>query len=193
MPDLIDQAVNKATAAASTAATGAAAQVSTAAATATTQATAAVNAAAAQAAAAGAAALASINDKLAALPMDKDPDVIKRQAEAKILEARAKAEELVIKAQEIAIEEVKKKLNSLKIPSLPFPLKLPLIDPKILGAAALLKQAKQLVAAKKKKIKKNLEDGRKLYRYDMKKIKPPGLPSVPKLPTLPNVPKLPTI
>lgn len=166
MPDLIDIAVNKVVSSGTSTAGQASGPT--------------IAAAGAAIAAAGAA-----MDKLNSLPMDKDPGVIKRQVEAKVQEAKAAAEDLQGKLKEVAIEEGKKKLNSLKILGIPIPPKLPLIDPKILGAVALLKQAKAAIKDRKKKAKKNLDKGRTLYKYDLKSpIKAPSIPSVPKLPTL---------
>jgi hypothetical protein len=175
MPDLIDQAVNLAIAADVGTAVG---QIGSA-----------VDAANSALGVAG-----DVADKLNNLPLDKDPETIQREIEAKIQQKKADAAEKLAKANEVSVEDAKNKLKNLTIASLPS-IPTPIIDPKILATVSLLKQAKEVVKNRKKLVKENLEKGRQLYRYDMKPIKKPIPTSTdtPKLPTLPNVPDLPTL
>jgi hypothetical protein len=192
MPDLIDQAVNQATAA-GTGAVSSAQNAATGTATAI-----AANALGPASQALGAAAAAQ--QKFENLPFDKDPDILARQKEAEIQQKKAELEELKLKLEETAVEEGKKKLLGLAISLLPSIPKI-IIDPKILMAVSILLQAKSLAKKRKKSVKENLEKGRKLYKYDIKKElpKPPitdlplKIPDVPTLPTLPNIPNLPTL
>lgn len=175
MPDPIDQAINQATAAAKGAASGAGGAIAGNAINTANQGQAAAN----QAQAAANQALGAANagkQQLENLPFDKDPDIIKRRADAEIQQKKAQAEEYVLNIKEKSIDEGKKKLSGLKTSLLSLVPK-PIIDPKILMAVSLLKQAKDIAKNRKKTVKENNEKGRELYKYDIKK-EPPAPPIV---------------
>jgi hypothetical protein len=127
------------------------------------------------------------------LPLDKDPELIKREIEADILEKEAKIKEMLMVDREKLIEDAKSKLKALALATLPLPLKVPLIDPKILQAVALAKQIKKLLKERKNIAKKYLSKGKELYTYPIKQydLDLPTKPTVPSLPKPPSVPKLP--
>ncbi len=149
--------------------------------------------------AASAAAQAQINNAqnvIENLPIDKDPELIKRQAEAAILKKKAEVEELVALKKEEAIQQLKTKLSSLTVPSIPFPPKLPSVNAALLQGKAILQQAKELAKQKAKESRENLEKGIELYSFPvttLEKVPPPELPNIqpPKVPQLPKVPDLP--
>ncbi len=148
-----------------------------------------------------------LEDALAKLPDIPDPEIILLQKEAEFFEKKAEIEEQLLYYEENAIEIIKQKLLELALANLPIPLplKLPLIDPKILQAYAMYKQIKKALKNRKKKSKNNQKRGKKLYTYPLKSslaqipIPPIPLPlpnpptfSLPKVnvPSLPTLPKL---
>jgi hypothetical protein len=124
-------------------------------------------------------------DKLKKLPINKDPELIKKQLEANTLKKKAEAEQLVLNTKDTVIETAKEKLKELVLPAIPFPPKLPVIDPKILQAAAVGLQAKELWKQRKNLSKKNLQKGKETYSFPLKPVNlKPELPQIPDLPTL---------
>lgn len=124
-------------------------------------------------------------DKLKKLPINKDPELIKKQLEADTLKKKAEAEQLVLNTKDTVIETAKEKLKQLALAAIPFPPKLPVIDPKILQAAAVGLQAKELWKQRKNLSKKNLQKGKETYSFPLKSVNlKPELPQIPDLPTL---------
>jgi hypothetical protein len=127
------------------------------------------------------------------LPVDKNPELIRREIEADILEKEAKLKEVLMTDREKLIEEAKQKLKALALPTIPLPLKIPLIDPKILQAVAIAKQIKQLAKQRRTLAKKYLSKGEELYSYPIKPYDvtiptKPNKVSVPEAPTPPQLP-----
>ena len=127
------------------------------------------------------------------LPLNKDPELIRREIEADILEKEAKINELLMVDREKLIEDAKTKLKALALATLPLPLKVPLIDPKILGAVAIALKIKALLKDRKNLAKKYLSKGKELYSYPIKQyeIDIPTKPSIPSVPKPPSIPPLP--
>jgi len=145
-----------------------------------------------------------LEDALGQLPDVPDPEIILLQKEAEVFEKKTEIEEQLLFYEENAIELIKQELIKLTLANspIPLPLKLPLIDPKILQAYAMYKQIKKALKNRKKKSKTNQTRGKKLYTYPLKdtltKIPTPPVPlPLPKPPefSLPkvNVPPLPTL
>lgn len=122
-------------------------------------------------------------DKLKSLPINKDPELLKKQAEAEVLSKKAQAEQFALVAKDLAIEYGKKKLIELAIKSIPFP-KLPVLDPKIIQAVMLGLQARELWKQRKSMSKDNLKKGKDTYSYPLKpKVTKPEPPEVVEIPT----------
>jgi hypothetical protein len=122
-------------------------------------------------------------EKLKKLPITKDPVLIKKEKEAEVLKKKTEAEELKLNAKQILINEGKTKLKDFIVASIPFPPKLPFIDPKIIQAVDIAKQLKKLAGEKKETSKNNLEKGKETYTYPLtpvKKTEP--TPEPPKIP-----------
>jgi len=131
-------------------------------------------------------------DKLKSLPVNKDPELLKKQAEAEVLSKKAQAEQLALVAKDLAIEYGKKKLIELAIKSIPFP-KLPVLDPKIIQAVMLGLQAREMWKQRKSMSKDNLKKGKDAYSYPLKpKVTKPEPPEVVEIPTNNIKPKEPT-
>jgi hypothetical protein len=135
----------------------------------------------------------SAKDLKSKLPTDKDPELAKREAEAELLEKEAKVKELLMVAREKAIDEAKSKLKALALATLPLPLKVPLIDPKILGAVAIAKQIKELRKERQKMAREYLSKGETAFSYPIKQyeVNIPTKPSIPSVPKPPSIPPLP--
>jgi hypothetical protein len=130
--------------------------------------------------------ISSLNLK-ARLPIQKDPLLIAREQEAKVLAAKAVAEEKLLNLEENAIATAKGLLNKLAIPTISFPPKLPLINPKVLQALVIAKKVKLLEKLKQKLSRENLKRASKVYQYP---LKPPTIPPPPtlNLPIILNIP-----
>lgn len=129
------------------------------------------------------------------LPTDKDTELIKRKIEAEKLEIKARLDAIKLNLKDVVLDELKEKVASIELPSIPFPPKIPVIDPKLLQAYAIAKQFKDLYKERQKLSRKNLERGKEIFSYPMKEIPArlrDGLPEqVTNLPQLPDIPDLP--
>jgi hypothetical protein len=105
-----------------------------------------------------------------ALPIQKDPNLLAKEKEAEALKKKAEIEKLILERKEEIINKLRVKLNSLKIPSLPpvpFPPKKPILDPKILQALLIAKQAKQAIEERQKKTRDSLKKAEKTFEYPL--------------------------
>lgn len=125
-------------------------------------------------------------DKLSNLPVVKNPELIKKQVLSEAEKKKADAEALVLRLREEGIQTAKERLKELVIASIPT-LPIPVIDPKILQAVTLAKQAKELIKQRRDNSKNNLKNINKTLEFPMKV---PNL-QIPLVPTLPEIPKLP--
>jgi hypothetical protein len=150
-----------------------------------------------QVSSAGAAAVESLQSQADALvdslPTVPDPALIYRQKEAEVLKKLAALDQQQIELQEIALNDATEQIRNLTIPTLPIPLKIPLLSPKILSAVAVAKREKLLAKLRQEKSKINLKKGKELFTYPLKPPKSLQLPSTPTLPSLPSVPTVPKI
>ena len=140
--------------------------------------------------------------KLDALAKYKDPEFIKKEAEARVMALVAdKQQELL--AQKTDIEnQVTEKLTLLTealalalTVYLAFPPKLPAIDVKALAKKAYAKTKKELQDLRQKVSKENLKKGKETFKYPMKpkELTIPKIPEIPKLPPIPKIPEIPKI
>jgi hypothetical protein len=128
--------------------------------------------------------------KLDNLAKYKDPELVKKEAEAKAMALVADKQQEVL-AQKADIEkQVAEKLALLLTLYLQFPPKLPAINPKALAKKAYEKGKKELRQLKQSVSKENLKKGKEAYKYPMKpkELVTPKIPEIPKLPPIPKLP-----
>lgn len=138
--------------------------------------------------------------KLDQLTKFKDPEFIKKEAEAKAMTLVADKQQEVL-AQKAEIEaQITEKLTILSdglalalTIYLAFPPKLPAIDVKALAKKAYQKTKKEIRELRQKVSKENLKKGKEAYKYPMKpkELAIPKIPEIPKLPPIPEIPNLP--
>jgi hypothetical protein len=158
----------------------------------------AANAAIGQANAAADAAQAKLDE----LAKFKDPEFIKKEAEARAMALVAdKQQELLAQKAEIE-NQVTEKLTILTdglalalAVYLAFPPKLPAIDVKALAKKAYQKTKKEIRELRQKVSKENLKKGKETFKYPMKpkELSIPKIPEIPKLPPIPQIPEIPSI
>ena len=139
--------------------------------------------------------------KLDELAKFKDPEFIKKEAEAKAMALVADKQQEVL-AQKAELEnQVTEKLTLLTdavtlalTVYLAFPPKLPAIDVKALAKKAYQKTKKEIRELRQKVSKENLKKGKETFKYPMKpkELSIPKIPEIPKLPEI-TLPKLPEI
>lgn len=121
----------------------------------------------------------------------KDPELIKKEAEAKAITLVADKQQQIL-AQKAEIEkQVAEKLTVLLTLYLAFPPKLPAINPKALAKKAYEKGKKELRELKQSVSKENLKKSKEAFKYPMKpkELTVPQIPEIPKLPPIPNLPQ----
>jgi|LakMenEpi03Aug12_release.lakeMendotaPanAssembly.Ray.scaffolds.fasta_scaffold537757_2 hypothetical protein len=114
----------------------------------------------------------------------KDLELIKKEAEAKVMALTADKQQEVL-AQKAEIEkQVAEKLTLLLTLYLSFPPKLPASNPKALAKKAYEKTKKELRELKQSLSKENLKKGKDAYKYPMKltELATTKIPEIPKLP-----------
>ena len=130
--------------------------------------------------------------KLDELAKYKDPELIKKEAEAKAMALVADKQQEVLAQKDEIEKQVAETITLLLTLYLAFPPKLPAIDVKALAKKAYAKTKKDLREVRQNVSKENLKKGKEKFKYPMKPKKP-SIPQVPELPKLPTVPKLPTL
>ena len=134
--------------------------------------------------------------KLDELTKFKDPEFIKKEAEAKAMTLIAdKQQELLTQKADIE-KQVTDKLTLLTETLalaltiyLAFPPKLPAIDVKALAKKAYAKTKKELQELRQTVSKENLKKGKEAFKYPMKPKELPTLPKPPEIPKI-QIPKL---
>ncbi len=168
----------------------------------TDSATAALNDRAEAAADAAQEKLDAAQEKLDALAKYKDPEFLKKEAEAKAMALIADKQQEIL-AQKADIEaQIAEKITllitlsaiALKI-YFAYPIKLPSIDVKAAAKKAYAKTKKEIRELRQKVSKENLKKGKETFKYPMKpkELSIPKIPEIPKLPEIPKIPKLPEI
>lgn len=139
------------------------------------------------------------------LPIQPDPELLKKEALAQAQKYRSQAEELIQQKKEEEINKLKQRVEQVAGPfalAAGLFLSLPIIDPKYLAYLAYEKAKQQIRELKQKASKENLKKSKEAFTFPMKPTvklelgQLPQLPEVPKIPeipkiTLPNLPKLP--
>jgi len=141
-------------------------------------------------------ALTTFNDAKDLLPTEADIELQKRKLEASALEKKAELDKLLSLSTEDAIEKLKELLNGLTLPTINFPPKLPVLDPKILQAVEIAKQVKELYKKRQQLSRENLLKGASTFEYPLSKVRIEDprerLPALPReIPELPEIPDLP--
>jgi hypothetical protein len=113
---------------------------------------------------------ASVQDLKGKLPVQKDPRLIAREAEANALEIKTTTERKLLNLKETTLERLKTTLNRLTLPTISFPPKLPLLNPKILQTSILAKQVKAAITLKQKLSRQNLKKASEVYEYPLSAV-----------------------
>jgi len=137
------------------------------------------------------------------LPSTKDPELLKRRAEARAQKLISEQKEKVLQAKDKAVETAKTAVAGQasavlgSLPGIPkFP-KLPVFDPKLIAALGVAKKIKAMIKDRKKISKDNLEKCKEAFTYPIKPMKKiiPELPDLfpefdidIKPPTIPDLP-----
>jgi hypothetical protein len=141
------------------------------------------------------------------LPIQPDPELLKKQAMAEAQKLRSEAEQFLQQKKEEELAKIQDKVDlvaGLASKALGLYLKMPIIDPKFLAYMAYLKAKQKIRELKQKASKENLKKSKEAFTFPMKPplkveitglpaVEIPKIPEIPKvnLPNLPNLPKLP--
>lgn len=110
-------------------------------------------------------------NKLKKLPITKDPDLVKQQANAEVQKLVGEKQNELQQVKETQVEEAKDKiakLAPLAIAGVGIFTKLPILDPKVLATIEFLKKQKQLREEKQKISKENLKKAKENFTYQIK-------------------------
>lgn len=136
----------------------------------------------------------NISNKLSDYPVDKDPAILKRQAEAKVQEKQALIQEQLIQKKEESIAQARDRISSIRGMFSRPSFKLPNFDRKVLLKVATAKILKKIEKEKSKLSKANIERGETAFSFPITKLEPrspqlnrsslpaPQKPSIPRLP-----------
>ena len=131
------------------------------------------------------------------LPIQPDPELLKKEAMAKAQVLRAEAEQMLQQRKEEEINKLKDKAESLVPPALIAAaglfLALPTRDPKFLAIMAYQKAKAKFKELKQTASKENLKKSKEAFSFPMKPPTKLELGELPKIPEVPKIPKIPTI
>lgn len=138
------------------------------------------------------------------LPIQPDPELIKKEAIAKAHTLRAEAEQLVQQKKEEELAKVKDKVDlvsGLVGKAVAAYIKLPVLDPKFLAYMAYLKAKQKIRELKQTVSKENLKKSKEAFTHPMKpmprievgKLTTTQLPKIPEIPKIPSIPAVPTV
>lgn len=128
------------------------------------------------------------------LPIQPDPELIKREALARAQKLRAEAEALLQQRKEEELNKIRSKVelaSGILGKAIGVYLKLPIIDPKYIAYTAYKKAKKEISELKQKASKENLKKAKEAFTFPMKppvKLELGELPEV----TPPEIPEIPT-
>lgn len=135
--------------------------------------------------------------KLKELPIQADPELLKKEAMAKAQTLRADAEQMLQQKKEEEINKLKDRAENLIPPQLIAAaglfLVLPITDPKFLATIAYQKAKTKIKELKQKASKENLKKSKEAFTFPMKpptKLELGELPKIPEVPKIPEIPKL---
>jgi hypothetical protein len=130
------------------------------------------------------------------LPIQPDPELIKKEAEARAQEYRSQAEELIQQKKEEEINKLKRRLEQAAGPFISafglFP-KLDILNAKFLAYIAYVEAKQKIRDLKQKASKENLKKSKEAFTFPMKppvKLELGQLPQVPQIPKIPEIPKI---
>lgn len=129
------------------------------------------------------------------LPIQPDPELLKKEALARAQTIRAEAEQFLQQKKEEELNKVRDKVElvgGLLGKAVGLYLKLPIIDPKFLAYIAYMEAKEKLRELKQKASKENLKKSKEAFTFPMKPPLKLDLGEVP-IPTPPKIPELPRI
>lgn len=135
------------------------------------------------------------------LPMQPDPELIKKEAMARAQKLKSDAEQLLQQKKEEELNKLKDKVEAaggLLGKAAALYVKMPLIDPKFLAHMAYMEAKEKIQELKQKASKENLKKSKEAFTFPMKpptrldlgelpKLQLPKIPEIPKLPQLPKI------
>jgi hypothetical protein len=130
------------------------------------------------------------------LPIQPDPELIKKEAEAEAQKYKSQAEELIQQKKEEEIDKLKQRVEQAAGPLAPAVglfLKLPIADAKFLAYTAYVEAKQKIRELKQKASKENLKKSKEAFTFPMKppvKLELAQLPQVPQIPKIPEIPKI---
>jgi hypothetical protein len=124
-----------------------------------------------------------INSKLELLASFKEKELLLAEKKALAFEKKAEASRLLDRAQEASVEQLMESARKLVLRSVPYPVKLPTINPKTLRYRIVQTVRNQARKIKQKLSRIQLEQGEKIFKYNMKP--PTAIPT-----KIPNIPKV---
>jgi hypothetical protein len=130
------------------------------------------------------------------LPIQSDPEMLKKETEARAQEYKSQAEELVQEKKEQEINKLKQRLEQSAgrfAPAVGLFLKLPISDPKFRAALSYEKAKQKIRELKQKASKENLKKSKEAFTFPMKPPVKPELGQLPQVPQVPKIPQIPTI
>jgi hypothetical protein len=130
------------------------------------------------------------------LPIQPDPELIKKEAMAQAQQYRSQAEELVQQKKEEEVNKLKQRVERVAGPLAPAVglfLKLPITDAKFLAYTAYVEAKQKIRELKQKASKENLKKSKEAFTFPMKPPVKPELGQLPQVPQLPKIPEIPTI
>lgn len=141
------------------------------------------------------------------LPIEPDPELIKKEAIARAQTIKADTEQLVQQRKEEELNKLKERAENLVSPELISAaglfIALPITDPKFLAWLAYQKAKQEVKNLKQKASKENLKKSKEAFTFPMKppirlelgqlpQLEVPKIPEIPKIPKI-EIPTLPTI
>jgi hypothetical protein len=129
------------------------------------------------------------------LPIQPDPELLKKQAIAEAQKIRSQAEQMLQQKKEEEIAKLKDKVEKSAAPFAPLVglfLKLPIADPKFLAQLTYEKGKQKIRELKQKASKENLKKSKEAFTFPMKPPVRLELGQVPQVPEIPKIPEIPT-
>ncbi len=130
------------------------------------------------------------------LPIQPDPELLKKEAMARAQTLRADAEKLVQQRIEQELGKTRDAIETagkLAALAVGFYFKAPLLDPKYLAYIAYMKAKEKLRELKQKASKENLKKSKEAFTFPMKPPRRIDLSELPKIPDIPKIPEIPKV
>lgn len=130
------------------------------------------------------------------LPIQPDPELLKKEAIAIAQTIRSDAEAMLQQKKEEELGKIRdgvETASNLAAKAVGLYIKMPLIDPKFLAFMAYMKAKEKLRELKQKASKENLKKSKEAFTFPMKPPKRLDLAQLSKISELPKIPKIPNI